>query len=228
MTTDAYEEAKMLVSVEKKIHVLSSKNWVSGLIGLIAGKITQEYSRPSIAISVGETISKGSARSVDGVNIVEVIREFSDILIDVGGHPGAAGFSIETKYIEIFKTKIEKSLDYLPDEKQEILEIDAEIKTEEINFELIKKLKKFEPYGYKNPRPIFATSDMQISDIKTVGQGKHLKFKAYNIDAIAFGMGELESSLKNGQQIDLAYSLEINEFNGNEKLQLKVKDIVVK
>lgn len=67
---------------------------------------------------------------------------------------------------------------------------------------------------------------MQISDLRTVGQGKHLKFKVNNIDAIAFGMGQLESQLQNGQQIDVAYNLELDTYNGAEKLQLKVKDII--
>ena len=220
----AYEEAKLLVDESKRIQVLSSKNWVPGLIGLIAGKITEEYLRPSIAISIGKTISKGSARSIDGVNIVEVIREFEDILVDVGGHPGAAGFSIETEKIEVFKTKIEKyNFDY--EQGEQVLEIDAEIKINKLTKNLVEQLQKFQPFGFKNPRPIFTTKSMKVSDIKTVGQGKHLKFKADNIDAIAFNMGQLQSTLQNGQQIDLAYTPEIDTYNGNDKLQLKVKNI---
>jgi len=226
MTATAIQEAKLLVDQSKKIHVLSSKDWAPGIIGLIAGKITEEYFRPSIAISIGEKISKGSARSVDGVNIVEVIRNFEDILIDVGGHPGAAGFSIETRNIEIFKKRIQQTkLSLLEEEK--VLQIDLDIKTNQLNKKLVEQLQKFQPFGFKNPRPILATYSMIVSDIKTVGEGKHLKFKADNIDAIAFGMGELENMLQNGQQIDLAYTPEIDTYNGSEKLQLKVKDIHV-
>ncbi len=227
MTMEAYEEAKLLVDQSKKIHVLSSKNWAPGIIGLIAGKITEEYFKPSIAISVGEIVSKGSARSINGVNIVEVIRSFEDILIDVGGHPGAAGFSIETKHIEVFKTRIEKSVLSLPDQMDRVLEIDAEVKSDQLTKELLESLQKFQPFGFKNPRPVLATYGMAIIDIRTVGEGKHLKFKSDGIDSIAFGMGELQNTLQNGQQIDLAHTPEIDTYNGNEKLQLKVKDIVV-
>ncbi len=225
MTTIAIEEAKLLVNQNKKIHILSSRNWTPGIIGLIAGKITEEYYRPTIAISVGEKISKGSARSIDGINIVEVIRSFEDILIDVGGHPGAAGFSIETKHIEVFKTRIEKYSFSLEGEMEEDLKIDAEVENKRLSKSLVEDLQKFQPFGFKNPRPVLATYGVIISDIRTVGQGKHLKFKADNIDCIAFNMGGLESMLQNGQQIDLAYTPEIDNYNGSEKLQLKVKDI---
>ncbi len=226
MTMDAYEEAKLMVDESKSIHVLSSKNWVPGLIGLIAGKAAEEYLRPSIAISIGEIVSKGSARSVDGINIVEVIREFEDILIDVGGHPGAAGFSIETRHIEVFKTKIEKyNFDY--EQGEQVLGIDAEVKCDQLTKDMVESLQKFQPFGFKNPRPVFAAYSMIVSDIRTVGEGRHLKFKADNIDAIAFGMGTLVTTLSNGQSVDLAYTPEIDTYNGSDKIQLKVKDIKI-
>lgn len=226
MTAAALQQAKSLIIKDRSIHVLFSKEWSSGIIGLIAGKITDEYSRPAIAISIGESISKGSARSIDGINIVEVIRKHLDILIDVGGHPGAAGFSILTDKIEIFKSRLEKEEIILPEEK--VLFIDAEIETKDLTKSLVSKLRKFEPFGFGNPRPTFVTYGMKISDMRTVGSGKHLKFRTDGIDAIAFGMGEFENMVQNGQQIDVAYNLEIDSWNEQEKLQIKVKDFVIK
>ncbi len=225
MTIDAVEQAKLLIDTQNNIHVLSSKDWSPGIIGLIAGRITQEYYRPTIAISLGKEISKGSARSINGINIVEVIRKHADILVDVGGHPRAAGFSILTKNIDGFKKRLEELVITLPDEVEQVLEIEAEIKVNKLTKDLVDDLKKFEPFGFGNPRPIFTTDAVQISDIRTVGEGKHLKFKADGLDAIAFGMGDLANTLTNGQSIDLAYTPEIDSYNGNEKLQLKVKDI---
>lgn len=236
LTSIAIEQAKAMVEVKNKIHVLHSSEWSSGIIGLIAGKLTDEYFRPTIAISIGETVSKGSARSIDGINIVEVIRKHADILIDVGGHPGAAGFSILKEHIETLKKRLEISALEFPEVSEKVLEIDAEVDIKKINKTLIQTLQKFEPFGFGNPRPIFATYGMQVSDVRTVGSGKHLKFKvvdpeqsrgADGIDAIAFRMGELASSLKNGQLINLAYSPEIDTYNGFEKIQLKVKDIKI-
>lgn len=227
MTQVALEQARVLLDGSKKIHILANKDWAPGIIGLIAGKIAEEFYRPVIAISLGETISKGSARSIDGVNIVEIIRNFADILINVGGHPGAAGFSIENKHIEVFKERLEKLVVNLPD-IEKVLKIDARVESGQLTKKLISQLDNFEPFGFGNPKPVFATYNMKVSDMRTVGEGKHLKFKVDNLDAIAFGMGELANSLKSGQLIDLAYNLELNTYNGFQNLQLKVKDIKIK
>lgn len=227
LTTTALEEAKLLIDKKQKIHVLASKDWSQGIIGLVAGKVCDETFRPAIAISVGEEISKGSARSIDGINIVEVIREHVDILIDIGGHPSAAGFSILSKNVEIFKKRLEQCVINLP-EKEEVLGIDATLESKQLTKNLVLDLQRFEPFGMGNRKPIFATKNMQVSDMRTVGNGKHLKFKtAGSIDAIAFGMGEWVNLLRNGQTVDLAYNLELDTYNGNNKLQLKVKDIKI-
>ncbi len=225
LTIDAILEANLKVDKKKKILVLQSDTWHPGIIGLVAGRISEEYSRPTIALSVGQTVTRGSARSIDGVNIVEVIRQCSALLIDVGGHKGAAGFSIANESIAEFTTKIEGLMEGLPDETEPILEIEAEVESRKLTKSLAGELTDFEPFGFANPAPILATRMMKISDIRTVGQGKHLKFKADNINAIAFGMGNLIDTLKSGQLVDLAYFLEINRYNGPENLQLKVKDL---
>ncbi|MBI4036137.1 single-stranded-DNA-specific exonuclease RecJ, partial [Candidatus Daviesbacteria bacterium] len=195
MTTDAIEQARVMVDSKKKIHILTSHDWSPGIIGLVAGRVCEEYSRPVIAISVGEEISKGSARSVDGINIVEVIRKCSDFLVDVGGHPGAAGFSIKTKNIDKFKKRLEELVITLPDEVESVLEIEAAVDGNRLIKDLLEDLEKFEPFGFGNPRPVLATYNMEVTDIRTVGEGKHLKFKANNIDAIAFGMGDVKDLL---------------------------------
>lgn len=226
MTTEALEEAKLLVDQKQKIQVLFSKDWSAGIIGLVAGRICEEYYCPAIAISIGESLAKGSARSIDGINIVELIRQHSDILIAVGGHPGAAGFSLLNENIEIFKKRVEDDAVNLP-ETERVLEIDAEVESKKLTKSLVSELARFEPFGMSNKRPVFATKKMRVSDIRTVGDGKHLKGKADDLNFIGFGMGETASSLNPGQEIDMAYNLELNTYNGFEKIQLKVKDIKV-
>jgi single-stranded-DNA-specific exonuclease len=223
LTSVAIEEAKLLVDVTNNVHVVHSKTWIPGIIGLIAGRVADEYSAPAIAISVGEVHSKGSARSVDGINIVEVMRQCGDILIDVGGHKGAAGFTIETTKIEIFQKRM---ITIFKDLKvgEARLEIEAEVPSKKLTKSLAGEIARFDPFGQANPQPILASRGVIVSDIRTVGIG-HLKFKADGIDAIAFGMGEWKDILRAGQLVDLAYYLEINRYNGNETLQLKVKDI---
>lgn len=237
MTKEAYEQASKMAekNSRQKIQVLYSKDWHPGIIGLIAGRITESFYMPTIAISVGETVSKGSARSTNGINITELLRSASNHLIDVGGHAGAAGFSVQTSKIEIFKKTLEKAVLKIESEDSgEFLDVEAEVPISKITKILAKKLEDFEPFGLQNPRPTLATFNLKVSDIRTLSGGKHLKFKvadpglgygAHTIDAIAFNMGELENFLQSGQLINLAYNLEINKFNGNETLQFKVKDI---
>lgn len=228
LTTKAYEEALALAekNTGKKIQVLYSRDWHQGIIGLIASRITEQYFMPTIAISISKEVSKGSARSIEGVNITEVLRSCSELLVDVGGHAGAAGFSVKTKTIEIFKKKIEEVMDKnKAPVSEKFLTIEAELPFSKINKTLVKKLEEFEPFGLENPHPVFASFNAKLTDIRTVGSGKHLKFRAEGIDAIGFNMGSLETFLQSGQIANLAFNLELNKFNGSENLQLKVKDI---
>jgi single-stranded-DNA-specific exonuclease len=229
MTVKAYEEAMVLAQKmeEKKIHVLYSKDWHPGIIGLIAGRITEKFSKPTLAISVGEEVSKGSARSINGLNITELLRSCREYLIDVGGHSAAAGFSLKSEHIEVFAKKVEEVILSFESKDSEggVLDIELEIPPGKITKTLSRRLEEFEPFGLENPKPLLSTLGMRVSESRTVGSGKHLKFKADGIDAIAFNMGELEPFLRTGQVVNVAYNLEINKFNGSESLQLKIKDI---
>ena len=231
LTIKALEEASVMVgkTSNKKIHVLYSTEWHSGIIGLIAGRVQESHGRPAIAMAVGEVHAKGSARSSNGINITEAIRKCSDILVDVGGHSGAAGLTILKENIPSFKERIEKYLEEeVMAEHEESLEIEAEVDSQKLSKSLAKRISELEPFGFGNKEPLLATFNMTVTDIKTVGaEGKHLKIKADGIDAIAFGMGDLKQKLKSGDKIDLAYYLQINKFNGQEYLQLKVKDLKI-
>lgn len=237
LTQDATSEARDMIISQKlhkqKIIILSSRKWLSGIIGLVAGRVCEEFNVASVAISEGEGISKGSARSVNGLNIVETLRSCSDVLINVGGHEGAAGFTIETKKIEIFKQRLKESLSKKDHHVSEsALNIDAEVQITSLSRGLYDKLQQFAPFGLGNPAPILASFNVRAGDIKTVGEGKHLKFKAEGIDTIAFGMGDMARILlacpEQSRGVNLAYHLEIDDYGGFEQLQLKVKDIQLK
>ncbi len=226
LTEDAITSARLEVAKElKKIYVVASEEWAPGIIGLIAGRITEETKRPSIAISIGETHSKGSARSINGVNITELIRKCSDLLVAVGGHTGASGFTIFTEKIQEFRERLEGFMEEEMELEESELEIEAEVKSNKLSMNLAKDIAKFEPFGKENQMPILCSQNMILSELITLSEGKHLKGKADNVDFIAFGMGDLKNLLQDGMLIDMAYNLEINKFNGREKLQLKVKDI---
>ncbi|MBI4036892.1 single-stranded-DNA-specific exonuclease RecJ, partial [Candidatus Daviesbacteria bacterium] len=209
----------------KNIMVLESETWIPGITGLIAGKIREEYNLPTIVISKGEEFSKGSARSINGLNIVETIRQCSEILVDVGGHPGAAGFTITTEKIGLFKTKLAQICDGMKMDQTDKLVIEAVVKTDQLSLAAAYDLTKFEPTGVSNLKPILASLGVKLSDLKTVGGGQHLKGRTNGVNFIAFGMGNLIDELSAKEIVDLAYYLDIDDFDGNEKIQLKVLDV---
>lgn len=230
----------------RKLLFVVDSSYNQGVIGLVAGKLVEEYYRPAVVVAKGEIISKASARSIKGFNIVEAIRTCSDILIDVGGHPMAAGFTVETKQLKTLQKRLEKLVDKKLDEESltKTLRIDAEIPLEFITEDLWQKLRYFEPFGFGNPEPVFATRNVIIVESRLVGaDGKHLKLRLSSpvipatvcagrqagiqssIDAIAFNLGSLQSKLKSGSVVDIVYTIALDTWNGNKKLQLKIKDI---
>jgi len=224
---------KMSSGKVPNVIVLADKKYHEGVIGLAAAKLVEKFYRPAIVISKKGKISKASARSIYGFNIIDAIRKLEKYYIEGGGHPMAAGFSIETKNIKIFTEKINQlAAKILSDEiLQRKLKIDCSINFGLINDDLIKMLISFEPTGLGNPGPVFSTKGVEIVDIKPVGrESKHLKLKLkqdeHIFDSIFFGGGENYSDLTLRSKIDLAYSVEENIWNGYTSLQLKVKDIV--
>lgn len=202
-----------------------------GVIGLASGKVTEKFYKPSIVFSKSEKISKASARSISGFNIIEAIKE-TGLILEGGGHPMAAGFSIETTKIEEFKLKInELSKQKLTDDILERkLKIDLELSFDLINKELIEELNKFEPVGPENYVPIFLTNNVIVKEVKTVGSdGKHLKLKleqnGIKFDAIYFGGVNNGHTVKENSIINCAYSIEENVWNNKTSIQLKIKDI---
>jgi single-stranded-DNA-specific exonuclease len=221
----------LLASPKSKFIILADENYHEGVIGLAASRLVDEFHRPAIVISKGKDISKASARSIPGFNIIESIWKLEDLLTAGGGHPMAAGFSLETKSIEIFIKRFRDLNAKLltPEILERKLKIDLELKFTDITEELVKIIETFEPTGMGNPTPVFVSYGVEIKTVRPVGRdGKHLKLTltqdSHTFDSIAFGMGDSLPDLKLGKKIDVAYSLEENIWNGSSSLQLKIKD----
>ncbi len=232
LTSDAAAQAMQLLDTEYKdgmdkvkVLILHSKQWIPGIIGLLAGRLAEEHGLPAVVISEGEVFSKGSARTAGGVNIVKAIRGCSGLLVDVGGHPAAAGFTLESSKIAPFKKQLEFMMQQVEVDRRRKLPVEAIVQLSEINLKLVEKLQKFEPTGAGNPPPVLASYKMRLGDLRTVGGGSHLKFKVEGFEAIGFNMGEMINLMKEEMLANIAYRLEINRFNGRETLQLNVLDI---
>src|SRR5260221_9628571 len=216
---------------QNELIFIADESYHEGVIGLAAGRLTEEFYKPAIVISVGKEFSKGSARSITGFNIVEAITEHSDLLVAHGGHRMAAGFTIKTSKIEDFRKRLNKNAkEKLTEELlNRKLKIDCELDFNLINWELVKKIKEFEPNGLGNPAPTFVTYSAEVIDFKLLGADKkHLKLKLKKdnkfFDAIGFGMGS-QFEIKKGDLIDIVYNIEENVWNNVKSIQLKIKDI---
>ncbi len=239
LTRKATDEASRQVNPADEIIILDNEAWHEGIIGLVAGRIKKEFHRPAVIISKGDKISKGSARSIKGFNVVEALRDCSEFLLNTGGHPMAAGLTIETEKIPQFKEKLAAVANERLTEEvlRPTLKIDLEAPLADLNWSLLKDLKKFEPFGVGNPRPTFLTKSVRILDIRTVGNnGKHLKFRIRDVDdttgqpcnhfpVIGFGFGEWAAELGREDLVDIVYNFEENHWNGRRTLQLKLKDL---
>lgn len=219
---------------DQYVIVLAHESYHEGVIGLAAAKLVEKFYRPAIVLSKKGDISKASARSISGFNIIEAIRKLEGIYIEGGGHPMAAGFSIETKNIKIFTNEINKIAEKLitKDLLQRKLKIDLELDFGQIGNIFLEKIKAFEPAGIGNPAPTFVSKKVEVMAVKTVGrEAKHLKLKLKQneqvIDSIFFGGGEIYSKLTPGSKIDIAYQIEENIWNGYKNIQLKIKDMKV-
>lgn len=212
---------------EKKVICLWNKGWSSGLIGLVAGKLVEEFARPVIILEQGDLFSKGSARSIDNFNMVEVLSELSNLLETFGGHTKAAGLSIKNENLDLFYEQILFLADLKLKEEDLILKItiDAILKSADLSLDLFDRIQKLEPFGLGNPRPIFALKKVEVINPRLMGKDStHLKFVINNVDVVGFGMGEYKENIEN-KKIDLAFTLDENVWNDSRKLQLKIVDM---
>lgn len=215
---------------KKKVILVDGKNWPSGIIGLVAGRLMEEFARPVIVCERRVKDLRGSARSIDAYNIIAALDEAKDYLIRYGGHKRAAGLSLELDHLSnLYDKLLEVAESKIKDEElvPKIL-IDAKINIEKINLELLKKIQQFEPHGLGNPRPVMLMEKVGVSKIRTVGKdGRHLKINVGGIDAIGFDLGQWAAELKENDSVDFVFTMDEDTWDGRTKIQLKILDLKI-
>lgn len=232
------EENKM--NEKDVILVLSSDTWHHGVIGIVCSRITEKYNLPSILISfdtckdaeIGEeSIGKGSARSIKGLNMAEMFSANAELLEKYGGHELAAGLSLKRKNIDAFREGINRyAREILGDKKPEVtLDIEAELSLSDITISNIEDTMLLEPFGAENPQPLFAINNAKIADMVLLSGGKHTKMVLSTNDtavsALFFGANLEKAGINVGDIVNVAASMNINEFRGESTPQLICRDI---
>lgn len=212
-----------------KVLVLSNKNWHHGIVGIVSSKITEKYYKPSILLCEEADIARGSARSIEGFDLYKALNNNKEFLEKFGGHNQAAGLSLKLKNISDFSKKINRYADEVLDQEdlKEIVNADILLNKEEISFELMEFIGKFEPFGFKNPNFKFLIKNMCIKKIFLMGKNKdHVKLILdNNLEAIAFYKPEIAANFKENTYVDIVCSLSKNSFLNKENIQLQIKDI---
>ena len=236
LTEELFQLAHQQATAQKQEHIIivHSPDFHEGIIGLIAGKLTERYAKPSIVISTHGDVAKASARSVPGVNITEIIRTAKDLLLEFGGHPMAAGFGFEhenlTTVIEHLLEQGRETID--PELLQKRLSLECLLPLDLASVTLIDKIQSFAPFGQENAEPIFVVKDVRVSEIKQLGsQQQHLKLTLTDagsnaqITGLAWGKGEMAETLQEGSLVNVAIVLQINEWRDKRNVQAIIKDL---
>lgn len=229
---EASEQIRIMPTVPS-ILVVSSKNWNAGTLGLIASRMVDVFHRPCIAMQEKEDEFVASCRSLNDFDITAFLRgEAEALFTSVGGHMLAGGFALprqnKEKLMQIIEEKAPEYIDL--DNFHGTLELECTVDSSDLNFDVLEKINKFEPFGIGNPQPNLLVKNVKINRVKSVGKtGEHLQFPVQvgdqKFQAIAFRFGKHLDKIKPENNYDIAFNLEINEWNGRRQLQLRVIDI---
>ena len=226
-----YEEAKSLVDPNKSVQVLAKEGWNPGVLGIVAGRLLEELGQTVIVLNIEDGRAKGSARSIEAVDIFEALNPHRELFIAFGGHAGAAGMTLEAEQLdalsEILETYVkDKGIDA---KGKNTLYLDEELDLESLSLETVKNFERLAPFGMDNQKPVFYIRDFQVENVRSMGAGdSHLKLKISkgiaSFEVVAFGQGSKATEFSQVKQLELAVTLSVNQWNGQTTLQLMMVD----
>lgn len=216
--------------MKDRVVVVDGENWHHGVIGIVASRVTERCGKPCMIISRGETVAKGSGRSIEGFSLFEAICACGDLLIKFGGHPMAAGITLKPENIEAFRKRINQyAAEHFPQMPTQTVTLDCKLNPAALSVSMAQSLTQLEPFGNGNPQPVFGLFNMELSNVTPVGGGGHLRLTLEKngavITAMRFNTKPEELPYHIGDKIDLAVQLEAREFRGQPSLTVIVRDM---
>jgi single-stranded-DNA-specific exonuclease len=213
------------------LYLAASPEFKPGIVGLAASRLTEAYYRPSVVVTRGEEQSRGSCRSIPEFDITAALDQCQDLLIRHGGHRAAAGFTVATAKLEELRQRLQAiAAEQLAGiELRPTLEIDAEVPLAEVTWATLELLRQLEPCGEANPQPVLLSPNVEVRERRAIGtDGKHLRLTlrdAWGVswDAVYFRRGDLADKVPD--HVEVAYTLEVHEWNHEKHLQLNVQDL---
>lgn len=226
-----YDEAKKMVDPDKSVQVLAKEGWNPGVLGIVAGRLLEELGQTVIVLNIEDGRAKGSARSVEAVDIFEALDPHRELFIAFGGHAGAAGMTLEVDKLEVLSDVLEAYIREKGADAQgkNNLFLDEELDLEDLSLETVKSFERLAPFGMDNQKPVFYIRDFQVENARVMGAGNaHLKLKISkgeaSFEVVAFGQGKWATEFSQTKQLELAVTLSVNQWNGQTTLQLMMVD----
>ncbi|EKE20221.1 MAG: hypothetical protein ACD_8C00038G0007 [uncultured bacterium] len=240
VTQKIVDEVKILAEnmfKDKKFIFAVGEHFPIGVVGLVAGKIVQQFNKPTAIFQKSEGESKGSFRSIPQINIIETIGECKELLVRHGGHSQAAGVTVKNENLEKFYEKMNQLISQKLEGTDLAIEIkiDGEVGGSDVDFELVEDLEKLMPFGEGNTEPILAMRNLIVQEKRVLGNGeKHIKLFLTPTDgspkvfeAVSFNGFDKYKHVVAGNKVDIACNVQKDEWNGNKKIQLMLVDLKV-
>lgn len=214
----------------RRIIVIHGEGWHHGVVGIVASRMVERFGKPCIVFSVEGDVARGSARSIEGFSIIDAIDACSRLLIRYGGHNQAAGLTVSMANLKAFKNAINDwAASHYPDMPQQTINIDCAISPRQLTVEEIAPLSMLEPFGSGNEPPVFTIRGCVLQGIYAIGDGKHVRLRFCGdgcvFYAVYFGMTQANFPYTIGETVDLAVTVDVNEWNGEQRVSVKVRDI---
>ena len=217
---------------EKHALVLADHEWHQGVVGIVASRLSEKYACPSFMIHISGHTGKGSCRSWGGFNLFAALEECSDLLLGFGGHELAAGFTIEEENIPAFRRRMNQCVLRFLNGRPVVSALDVDVvlrRPEVVTLWEVEQLRRLEPYGSGNSRPLFCLLGVTLDRAQGVGQNRHLKLRfskgSVQLEGIFFSVTTQQCPCQAGERVDVAFYLQINEFRGSRTVQLQVVDL---
>ncbi len=217
-----------------RILLVAQEGWNPGVVGIVASKLTEKFYRPAIVLSLNSETgkAKGSARSIEGFHLYNELAKNRDILPHFGGHPMAAGMTLEASDVDVLRDRLilQAETSLTEEELLPVVDIDIPLQLSEIDITAIESMRLLAPFGMGFAKPKFYLEGVHVSSIRKIGAAQnHLKMEltqhAATLDAVGFGLGSVGDELTPDVKIDVIGDLQINEWNGRKKPQLMVEDV---
>ena len=237
---EAYQKIEAYDIEKNPVIVLDADNWHHGVIGIVASRITEKYTRPAILVSFEgnesdtpspDDVGKGSGRSIKGMNLVDALCYCSEHLVKFGGHELAAGLSVTRGELDSFRRLINEYARNNLNESDMVqtVEADCELQFGEVNLALAKSIQLLEPFGVSNPIPAFILRGVTVNDISGISEGKHTRLSfgngRYTLSAMYFSNSPESLGIYVGDKVDVLFNLDVNEWGGRESAQITIRDI---